>query len=124
MFKKQPTMDNTLRVRLNVTSKGTLMALNDRGAVIHLLTPHTSGRQTTLTIERAGERALHLPAQVIRTVAVVPPTGRLEHHVEVQFLPLAAEGLARLREVTSAHDRDMDRPPVETRRWDPNYLTA
>jgi hypothetical protein len=88
----------SLRVRLNVTCKGILIALHERGAVVQLPTAQRAERQTTLAIEdhHRGE-TVYIPARVVRTEPHTPsPTGP-QHHVFVEFLELSQHTAAAVR---------------------------
>lgn len=75
-------------IRLNITSRGMLIALTETGAVIRVAEQPRHG-QTTLTIEVDGSHTLHLPARVIRSVPQSSGTiAQWEHHVAIEFLEL------------------------------------
>jgi len=89
-----------LRIRLNVTCKGTLIALTEEGAIVHVPTAQPPGRQITLALECGPGHTTHIPGQVVRSVPLPqhPPAGT-EHHVTVRFLDLRRETVASVRRV-------------------------
>jgi hypothetical protein len=93
-----PSYSESLRVRLNVTCKGILIALHERGAVVQLPTAQRAERQTTLAIEDHRGETVYIPARVVRTEPHTPsPATGPQHHVFVEFLELSQHTAAAVR---------------------------
>ncbi len=91
-----------LRVRINVTCAGVLVELNEHDAVVHLRRPQAYDRQTTLTIEGAGGKTLHIPARIVRTEAgTTSAAAASEHQVTLEFLALPRHTAAELRRLVA-----------------------
>jgi hypothetical protein len=86
------------RVRVNVTSDGTLLDLTERGAVVQLRAAQTIARQTTVALTNMGE-TLHLPARVLESV---PHVGA--HRVTMEFFNLPRHTLAAVRRLVDAEN--------------------
>lgn len=86
-----------VRVRLNVTSEGVLVAFNTLGAIVRLPTAQAPGRQTTLAIERFGGDTVHLAARVVRSTAHT--SAPAEHYVTLQFLGLPDGAAAQVERI-------------------------
>ncbi len=94
-----------LRVRLNVTCEGFLIALSEAGALVQLPRPPLPDRQTTLAIEDDGGDTLHLPARIVRSVPHAQHTlARTVHYVAVEFLELPRATAAAVRGIIDRHD--------------------
>ncbi|MBI3046867.1 MAG: PilZ domain-containing protein [Acidobacteria bacterium] len=99
-------MESTnLRVRVNVTCAGTLVALSESGAVIRLPKPQRPDQQTTIAIEDYASDTIYIPARVVRTEPCTPPAAaRAEHHVFVEFLALSHRTAAAIRRLIGDAD--------------------
>jgi hypothetical protein len=76
-----------LRVRVNVTCTGTLVALDEASAIVELPRPQPPHRQTTLAIEGVDGHTLYIPVRVVRTErATESTTLNPVHYVFVEFL--------------------------------------
>lgn len=94
-----------LRVRLNVTCAGTLIALNEVSAIVELPHPQSPDRQTTLAIEAAEGDTIHIPARIVRTEPHTPsPATRPDHQVVVEFLELSRQTAAAIRRLIEGTD--------------------
>lgn len=98
-------MKPKMRVRLNITCVGTLIALHEKGAVVRLPSPQTPHRQTTLAIEHDRGDTVYVPAKVVRTEPhAVSADTRPEHQVVVEFLELSRQTAAAIRALIAGTD--------------------
>jgi hypothetical protein len=87
-----------LRVRVNVTCAGTLIALNEASAIVELSQPQSPDRQTTLAIEAAEGDTIYIPARVVRTEPNARSTAsRPAHYVFMEFLEPSRQTAAAIR---------------------------
>lgn len=93
-----------LLVRVNVTCKGVLVALDERGAIVQLATAQRPDRQTTLAIEDFAGETLYLPARIVRTEPDAQPSvARREHYVSMEFFELPDDTAAAVRRLIDLH---------------------
>lgn len=90
-----------LPIRVNVTSKGTLIDLSEGGALVLSSRPYEQGNQVTLAIDAKTE-TVHLAARVVRCTpqngGPTPPSlDREGYQVALEFLPLQQGTAAALR---------------------------
>jgi hypothetical protein len=104
MFGHTTSPLDTLRVRVNVTCAGTLLALNERGAMVQVPTAQRPQRQTTLAIEDESGETVYIPARVVSTEPYAQLTFQpLEHHVAMEFFGMSLQTAAAVRRIIERH---------------------
>lgn len=104
MFAHTTSPLDTLRVRVNVTCAGTLLALNERGAIVQVATAQRPQRQTTIAIEDEAGDTLYIPARVVRTEVDTQRTFQPpEHYVAMEFFGMSAQTAAAVRRLIERH---------------------
>jgi hypothetical protein len=89
---------DAVRVRLNVTCEGPLLALSEDGAVLHLPAAQPAHRQATLAIETRNHQTLQLPARVIQSIPQsTGGSARSDHQVAIEFLELPPDTTLAVR---------------------------
>lgn len=98
------SLSDTLRVRVNVTCAGTLLALSEYGAIVQLPTAQRPQRQTTLAIEDESGETVYIPARVVRTEPDAELTFQpAEHHVAMEFFGMSLQTAAAVRRIIERH---------------------
>jgi len=88
-----------LLVRINATSEGTLLDLNETTALMRVPTAPPDDRHMTLVINSEGGETVYLPGRVVLSIPQTwePGHAHKEHHIVVEFVRLSAETIAAVR---------------------------